>query len=414
MTIRNAVAEDAAAIERLFHEFVSYLRSVGDETPYRFGAAQYLSDGFGTAPAFRGLVAEDDTGAVVGYVLFAPTYEGDYVRGFDVVDLYVQEQSRGGGFGRALMDRVRALARAEGRQRISWSVHTNNTRAIAFYESIGAQTAPEIATMFLDVSGQEEAFSEAEAYERFKGRWSRRLAPFFVRFAGVQDGDAVLDVGSGTGALSAAVASTAPSSRVVGVDRSAPYVALAQSRHKSALVDFEVGDAQALRFEPGTFDRAISMLVFTFIPDARKALGELLRVTRRGGTIAAAVWDYGSGMEMLRVFWNEAVALDPAGAAKDERHLPLCRRGELAALWREMGLQDVVEEALTIETRFASFDDYWAPFLDRQGPAGVYTASLAPADRDALKARVRQRLLGDGPDRPIEMRARAWAVRGDV
>ena len=266
----------------------------------------------------------------------------------------------------------------------------------------------------IGASEQDPVFSEARAYERFMGRWSRSLAPLFVRFAGVRDGEGVLDVGSGTGALTAAVAKAAPSSRIVGIDPAAPYVALAQSQHGSASISFEVGDAQQMRFNAATFDRTLSLLVVNFIPDARKALGEMKRVTKPKGTVAAAVWDYGDGMEMLRVFWDEAVALHPASAPKDERNMPFCRRGELAALWRELGLEDVVEEGLTIETRFASFDDFWTPFLEKQGPAGAYTASLAAPDRDALRARLRKRLLGDGPDKAIVMRARAWAVRGTV
>jgi SAM-dependent methyltransferase len=198
----------------------------------------------------------------------------------------------------------------------------------------------------------------------------------------------------------------------VGIDRAAPYVALAQSQHGGPLVRFEVGDAQQLPLDAGTFDRTASMLVFNFIPDARKALDEIRRVTKPQGTIAAAVWDYGGGMEMLRTFWDEASALTPANAIKDEGRMPLCQRGDLVALWRERGLQNVVEEGLTIETRFASFDDFWTPFLLKQGPAGACVASLSPADRDALRLRLRTRLLGDGPDKPIGLRARAWAVRG--
>jgi SAM-dependent methyltransferase len=269
--------------------------------------------------------------------------------------------------------------------------------------------------MLIDVTGaQDPIFSEARAYERFMGRWSRDLAPFLVRFSGVRDGDSVLDVGSGTGALTAAVAAAAPSSRIVGIDPAASYIALAQSQYGSVLISFEVGDAQRMRFASSTFDRTLSLLVFNFIPDARKALGEMKRVTRQKGTVAAAVWDYGEGMEMLRVFWDEAVALQPASAAKDERNMPFCRRGELASVWGEQGLENVVEEGMTIETRFASFDDYWTPFLEKQGPAGAYAASLSASDREALRLRLRQRLIGTGADRPIVMRARAWAVRGTM
>lgn len=266
----------------------------------------------------------------------------------------------------------------------------------------------------MDVPGQDAIFFEAQAYERFMGRWSRQLAPLLVRFAGVRDRDTVLDVGSGTGALTAAVAKMAPTSRIVGIDPAGPYVALAQSQQGSTLVRFEVGDAQQMRFDSATFDRTLSLLVVTFIPDARRALGEMTRVTKPTGTVAAAVWDYGEGMEMLRAFWDEAVALTPGNAAKDERNMPFCRRGDLAALWREQALRDVVEEALTIETRFESFDDFWTPFLQKQGPAGAYVASLAPAERDALRLRLRRRLLGDGPDKGIVLHARAWAVRGTV
>jgi SAM-dependent methyltransferase len=257
-------------------------------------------------------------------------------------------------------------------------------------------------------------FSLAEAYDLFMGRWSRRLAPLLVQFAGVRDGDDVLDVGAGTGALTASVVAVAPSSRVVGVDQSEPYVAFARAHYRGERVRFEVADAQRLHFADACFDRTLSLLILNFVPDPDKALKEMIRVTRPGGTIAAAVWDYGDGMEMLRAFWDEAIALDPAVAEKDERHMPLCSPGGLSALWRKHELLDVSAEALTIEARFSAFDDYWSPFLGRQGPAGAYVATLSASDCEQLRQKLRKRLLGDGPDHPIVFGARAWAVRGIV
>jgi SAM-dependent methyltransferase len=254
-------------------------------------------------------------------------------------------------------------------------------------------------------------FSLGEAYDAFMGRWSGRLAPLLVQFAGVVDGDDVLDVGSGTGSLAAAVAAIAPSSRIVGIDRSEPYIAVARTRHQSPRMRFEVGDAQQLPFEDASFDRTVSLLILNFVPDPQKALTEMIRVTRPGGTVAAAIWDYGEGMEMLRVFWDEAIALDPRAEGKDERHMPLSRAGELGALWRAH-LQNVSETPLTIETQFPSFDNYWSPFLQQQGPAGAHVATLSPADREQLELKLRQRLLGTRADGPITLHARAWAVRG--
>jgi SAM-dependent methyltransferase len=256
-------------------------------------------------------------------------------------------------------------------------------------------------------------FSEGDGYERFMGRWSRRLAPLFVEFAQVGQADLVLDVGSGTGALSLAAA-TNPSVRVTGVERSAAYVRYAQEHAASDRARFEVGDAMALPFADNAFDRTLSMLVLNFVPDPGVALDQMIRVTRSGGVVATAVWDYGDGMGMLRAFWDEAVALDPDAASRDERHMPLSTRGALAELWRAHRLHDVEEQPLTIDMAFSSFDDYWQPFLCGQGPAGVYVAALAESARQALQSRLRDRLVSGAPDAGFTLRGRAWAVRGVV
>ena len=164
-------------------------------------------------------------------------------------------------------------------------------------------------------------FSESDGYERFMGRWSRRLAPLFVTFAGVTGGDRVLDVGSGTGAL---VRGGRGHRICAGDGHRAGRRPTCGTREERVDGRFEVGDALALPFADDAFDRTLSMLVLNFVPDPAAALQQMIRVTRPGGVVAAAVWDYGDGMQMLRTFWDAAVALDPAAAPRDERHMPLC------------------------------------------------------------------------------------------
>jgi SAM-dependent methyltransferase len=257
-------------------------------------------------------------------------------------------------------------------------------------------------------------FVESDPYERFMGRWSRRLARLFIAWASVDDHDSVLDVGSGTGALAFTLVETTPSVRVTGVDPSSAYVRAAQTRTASGRMRFVVGDAQALDLDDALFDKTLSLLALNFVPDSAAAVREMMRVTRPGGVVAAAVWDYGEGMEMLRVFWDEAIALDPTIAARDERHMPLCRQGELASLWRASGCHRVEEQALVIDLSFASFDDYWRPFLGGQGPAGAYAVSLPESPQTALEMRLRGRLIGTGGDGPFTLSGRAWAVKGVV
>ena len=259
-----------------------------------------------------------------------------------------------------------------------------------------------------------EVFADSDPYERFMGRWSRQLASRFVNFVSIGERDSVLDVGCGIGSLSFTIADAFPAAQVTGVDPSAAFVRHAQTRARNERLQFQIGDAQALEFPNAAFDATLSQLVLNFVPDRDKALREMMRVVRPGGVVAAAVWDYGDGMRMLRVFWDEAVALDPPLAARDERHLPLCKRGELAALWRANGLQQVEDQPIVIDLAFASFDDYWSPFLGGQGPAGAYVASLSETRRAALEARLRDRLLSSRKDGPFVLQARAWAVKGSV
>jgi SAM-dependent methyltransferase len=211
------------------------------------------------------------------------------------------------------------------------------------------------------------------------------------------------------------IADRKPGCQVVGVDSSEEYVAYARSSNVfGARVGFEVGDAKRLHFDDATFRSSLSLLTFNFIPNAAKALGEVMRVTEPGGRIAAAVWDYGCGMRMLRAFWDAASRVDPKADAADERHMPLCRGGELSDLWSEAGLTSVDERPLDITMHFESFRDYWDPFLLGQGTAGAFTRRLEVDRLQVLRDELKRRLDLSGEDVEFDLPARAWAVCGTV
>ena len=258
-------------------------------------------------------------------------------------------------------------------------------------------------------------FGDPEAYERFMGRWSSLLAPLLVDFADVRDTGRVLDAGSGTGALAFSIAKLRIHCQVSGIDPSKEYVGYAESRNPFPdRAKFQIGDAQQLPFADATFESSLSLLVFNLIPDRKRALREVSRVTRPGGSVAAAVWDYGAGMRMFRIFWDAAVAVDPTAEKFDESHMPLCRAGELGEFWKQGGLEHVSERPLDITMPFASFADYWDPFLLGQGPAGAYLRNVDGDRRQALRDEVKRRLALRSEDAPFSLSARAWAVRGIV
>ena len=258
-------------------------------------------------------------------------------------------------------------------------------------------------------------FADAEAYERFMGRWSCLVAPLLVDFTDVPDGGQVLDVGAGIGSLAFVIAQRKSKARVVGIDPSKEYVAYANSRNAfPARTSFQIGDAQKLHFADATFRSSLSLLVFNFIPEPGKALGEVRRVTQSGGRISAAVWDYGGQMRMLRAFWDAVVSIDASAERLDEKHMPLCREGELSQLWKQGGLESVHEQPLDITMRFHSFTDYWDPFLLGQGPAGSYVRTAQGDRLQALREAVKRRLSISDESVTLTLPARVWAVRGTV
>ena len=250
-------------------------------------------------------------------------------------------------------------------------------------------------------------------YERYVGRWSREVAPRFLAWLALPHGLRWLDVGCGTGALSAAILGGCAPSAVFGVEPSEGFLATA-AENLAGRATLLPGEATALPLADDSADAVVSGLVLNFVADPAAALAEMGRVAVAGGTVAAYVWDYAGRMELMRHFWNAAAALDPRAASLDEGvRFPLCRPAALEQLFLGAGLQDVAGAAIEVATPFASFEDYWQPFLGGQGPAPAYVMSLDEAARSRLRDRIREHLplAADGS---MALVARAWAVRGTV
>lgn len=259
---------------------------------------------------------------------------------------------------------------------------------------------------------REDAWAAGDLYEPYVGRWSRLVAKEFLTWLPVPARKDWLDVGCGTGALSEAILEGGMPNAVKGIDPSAGFIAYAKARLSDRHATFEVGDAQSLPVESASFDAAVAGLVLNFVPNPALAVAEMARAVRSGGVVAAYVWDYAGKMELMRYFWDAAVALDRAAFDLDEgRRFPLCQPTPLAELFKLAGLGEVEVRPIDVTTRFRDFGDYWSPFLGGQAPAPGYAMSLSEERRAALRERLRSD-LPIAKDGSIHLIARAWAARG--
>ena len=257
-----------------------------------------------------------------------------------------------------------------------------------------------------------DAWTAGDSYEKYMGRWSRKIAKNFLGWLSPDPNLTWLEVGCGTGALSAAILDRCTPDQLTGIELSEDFVAAAQKSITDPRATFQTGNAEALLVTDNAVDISVSALMLNFVPDKVKALKEMQRVTKNDGRIAFYVWDYpGGGMQMISKFWEAAILLDPKATELDEAaRFPLCTEEGLVRLAKDSGLQNIMSHSLVEDTVFASFDDYWKPFTLGAGPAPGYFAKLAPNKQSALKEALKQ-TLPTKADGTIHLNARAWGIQ---
>jgi SAM-dependent methyltransferase len=259
---------------------------------------------------------------------------------------------------------------------------------------------------------QFDAWSAGQNYEHYMGRWSRQMAARYIPWLSPPRQAAWLEIGCGTGALTAALLAECNPKSVIAIDPSKDFIAHAHSLVPDKRVRFDMADAQRLPVPDASIDVVVSALVLNFIPDRTAALIEMKRVLKPRGLLSFYVWDYpGGGMGFIDAFWKAAAEIDPkAQALGESKRFPFCTRDGLAALCSEARLPSPVIAPLEIETQFPDFEAFWRPFMLGAGPAPGYCMSLPEDQRSALKARLAYRL---GTSGPIRLIARAWAVKAE-
>jgi SAM-dependent methyltransferase len=246
------------------------------------------------------------------------------------------------------------------------------------------------------------------------GRWSRQIANLFIAWLAPAPRSHWLELGCGTGALTQAICELSQPSSLAACDPSPEFVAYARSSVSGCAATFFTADSETLPDREGDFGFAVSGLVLNFLPQPLRSLLSMREKLQVGGVLAAYVWDYQDGMELLRVFWEEAVALDPAAGHLAERHrFPMSQPKPLTDLFHQAGLASIDVKPLEISMVFNDFDAYWSPFLGGTGPAPAYVHSLSPEARSQLKDRLNLR-NSPSSDGLIHLSARAFAIQGIV
>jgi ubiquinone/menaquinone biosynthesis C-methylase UbiE len=262
------------------------------------------------------------------------------------------------------------------------------------------------------------SLADGLAYERFMGRWSQSTGRLFVDWLQIPPHQRWLDVGCGTGAFTEVIVSRCEPKAVVAFDPSERQLAYALSRPYDNRVTFRLGDAMRIESDDHEFDVAASALVLNFLPDQERAVREMGRVVRPGGTVAIYVWDFAGRLNITQHL-NDAIASiapDAERAARNAQQASTTKPAVIADLFRSAGLEAIETKSLDITAAFEDFDDYWESNTTLISPIniiGTAGGSLATDQIRLLKQKLRDELPRAGSGR-IQFGARAWAIRGTV
>jgi len=254
-------------------------------------------------------------------------------------------------------------------------------------------------------------FADASGYECFMGRWSRAVAPHFLRWLKPRRRARWLDVGCGTGILTEAVLHLCYPVSVTGIDPAGAQIEQASRTLADPRVDLRQADAMRLPFPDSSFAYTVSALVINFIADPRRAVAEMCRVTAPGGVVAGFVWDFekelspsGPLRQAMQAFGAEVPAI------------PGTAHSTIPALYSSFtsaGLQTIESRTIDVTLAYSDFGDFWSAQTPSYSPTTKIISAMSESDRRRLKRAV-QEALPAGVRGKIEYTARANAIRGEI
>jgi ubiquinone/menaquinone biosynthesis C-methylase UbiE len=245
------------------------------------------------------------------------------------------------------------------------------------------------------------------------GRWSRIAGEIFLDWLAPKPAMLWRDVGCGNGAFTELLFERVSPLIVKALDPSSGLLATARQRLNGKPAEFFEGDGQVLPFEDNEFDASVMALVINFLPEPPKAVAEMTRVVKPGGSVSTYIWDIEGGgftMEPIRRALNEFDIPAPVPGAEK------ARLDYLKNVWVSAGLEDVetnrIDITLPYETLpYEDFDEFWNANTNIPNSVANAVGRLAPKDIELLGRKLQSALPKDSNGR-IAYGAFANAVKG--